>query len=145
LEEFTEFNNCFKSLDLSPEPPRGSKQRKAGAAPAVKKKSAFDFANRSKEEKKVEQAAESLQDLRKAQKEKFKDFQNDPNAKKQEAYRAPPSVAPGTQAQDGSWGGWFGNMFGGGSSSGSSSQQKPERRGPNIKGVGDLPKPVRRG
>mmetsp|Transcript_4558 Transcript_4558/g.7409 ORF Transcript_4558/g.7409 Transcript_4558/m.7409 type:complete len:317 (-) Transcript_4558:24-974(-) len=109
------------------------------------KPTAFDFQDRGKKEREKEQAQKSLQDLRAMQKEKFKDFKSDPNAPLQEAYKAPPSVA-GNATTDSSWGGWFGGMFGGGSSSsGSKKTEKPERRGPNIKGVGDLPKPVRRG
>lgn len=122
--------------------------------PAVKKqpvKSAFDFESRAKQVERHENAAGSLAELRQQQRSKFQDFKSDPNAKTQEAYQRPPSVADGGEVKKG-WGDWMGGMFGG-SSSGSSSgarggrQQPPnERRGPNVKGMGDLPKPpVRRG
>jgi hypothetical protein len=119
-------------------------QTENASAKKTAKPTAFDFQDRHKKEQERAKADENLQDIRKLQKDKFKDFQADPNAKKQEAYKAPPAVAGNAKADD-SWGGWFGGMFGGGSSSGGSTQQKPERRGPNIKGVGDLPKPVQRG
>lgn len=116
------------------------------AAAAAKKNKPTDiraFQNRGKKEEEKNRAAMTLEEIRREQKSKYKDFENDPNAKKQEAYKQPPSVAGGAKAEEG-WGGWFGGMFGGGSSStGSSSKprQQPERRGPNIKGVADLPKP----
>jgi hypothetical protein len=138
-----------------PAPPPAAPDAKANGYPsatsdaaAAKKKAngtAFGFSNRGKQEQERNAAANTLQEMRKAQKDKFKEFQSDPNAKNHEAYKAPPSVAPGAQ-EDQSWGGFFGGMFGGGSSSsGQSKPDKPERRGPRIKGVADLPKPVQRG
>jgi hypothetical protein len=109
------------------------------------KPTAFDFKDRGKAEQEKNRAASSLEEMRKAQKDKFKEFQSDPNAKNQQAYKAPPSTVGG-KADDG-WGGWFGGMFGGGSSSNGSSgpsskpQDRRDRPGPRIKGVADLPKP----
>jgi hypothetical protein len=138
-------NPMFAAQAQSP----GGYPAAADDAPAAKKKtagqSAFDFKDRSKVEQEKKAAEQNLQDIRKAQKDKFKDWQADPNAKQQEAYKQPPSVAAGAAKADDSWGGWIGGMFGGGSSSNGSSSSKPEKRGPNIKGVSDLPKPVRRG
>jgi len=117
----------------------------AADAAAKKKGSVRDFESRVSKEKARDAAANNLEEMRKLQKDKFKDFQADPNAKQQEAYKAPPSVAAGAK-EDSSWGGWFGGMFGGGSSSTQPSRpQDRDRRGPRIKGVADLPKPVQRG
>lgn len=104
---------------------------------------AFDFQDRGKKEQEKNKAAMSLEEMRRAQKEKFKDWKSDPNAKEQEAYKMPPSVAGGAKVEDNN-SGWFGGLFGGGwggSSSGSKPTQKPQDRKPNIKGVADLPKP----
>jgi len=137
----------------------GDTVEKVAKAPAVdpdaaaKKqpiKSAFDFENRAQRVERQQNAEGSLAELRQQQRNKFQDFKTDPNAKNQEAYQRPPSVANGGNTQQ-SWGDWMGGMFGGGSSGSSSGsrggrQQPPnERRGPNIKGIGDLPKPIRRG
>lgn len=131
--------------------PSPSAESDASAADAKKKpaKSAFDFESRAKQQEKAQKATDGLQDLRQLQREKFKDFKSDPNAQQQEAYQRPASVAAGGQAQQG-WGDWLSGMFGGGSSSSGGggnggSGGRPERRGPNVKGIGDLPKPVRRG
>jgi len=121
------------------------------SSPDAKKKppvkSAFDFENRGKKEQQQNKAVESLEDLRRAQKEKFKDFQSDPDARKAAAYQAPPSVAPGGKA-DQSWGDWFGGMFGGsssGSSGGGGGGRPSDDRKPKMKTINDLPKPVQRG
>jgi len=116
------------------------------AADAKQKKSAFDFQNRSKGEAKEKAAASSLEDLRAAQKAKFQEFQEDPNAKQQEAYKAPPSIAAGGKT-DAGWGDWLGGMFGGGSSSSGSkpSSSNKDRPKPQMKTINDLPKPVQRG
>jgi hypothetical protein len=130
----------------TPPPVAAANGYTASTTEAAKKKAptAFDFQDRGKKEREKEQASQGLADIRALQKEKFKDFKADPNAPLQEAYKAPPSVA-GNATTDSS-GGWFGGWFGGGGGgSSSNSSSKPERRGPNIKGVGDLPKPVRRG
>lgn len=124
----------------------------AAVEPDAKKKpvkSAFDFISRSAQEQKKAAADESLEAMRAAQKAKFKEFQNDPNAKQQEAYKAPPSIAPGGK-ESSNWGSWLGGMFGGGSSSsgsggGGGGNNKGDRPGPKIKGISDLPKPVQKG
>merc|ERR1712190_635096 len=107
--------------------------------------------NRSKKAEDGKKAELSLQELRQQQKEKYKAFESDPNAKQQEAYQRPASIADGGKSDQGG-GGWFGGLFGGGSSSSGGGGgryggrgDKPERRGPNIKTIGDLPKPVQRG
>lgn len=112
-------------------------------------KTAFDFENRRAKEEQRSHAAESLEDLRRAQKEKFKEFQSDPNAREADVYKQPASVA-GNGKVDQSWGSWLGGMFGGsssGSSGGGGGGGRPsnDRPGPRIKGIGDLPKPVQRG
>lgn len=109
----------------------------------TKPKSSFDFAPREKpHEEKRKEAEMSLQELRALQKEKFKDFQADPDAKNGEAYKRPPGVA--TQEP-----GWFDWMWGGGSSSssggGGGGGQPPQPSGPRMKTMRDLPKPVKRG
>mmetsp|Transcript_26246 Transcript_26246/g.48037 ORF Transcript_26246/g.48037 Transcript_26246/m.48037 type:complete len:330 (-) Transcript_26246:42-1031(-) len=125
----------------------------AKASPDAKKKapeSAFVFKNASVKEKEKQQAALSLEEMRRQQKAKFKEFQSDPDAKKAEAYQRPASVANGGKAKEG-WGDWMGSWFGGGNSSsgsGGSGRPRPQDRkggGANIKTVGDLPKPVQRG
>jgi len=123
----------------------------AGGYPAAstadaKKKStgntSFDFKNRNQAEQEKIKGEQSLEAIRKAQKDKFKDWQSDPNAPKQQALKLDPSVsAPTAKAEDN---GWFGGWFGGSSSSGNT-KPAPERRNPRIKGVADLPKPVQRG
>lgn len=122
-----------------------------GTADAKKKpqKSAHDFELRSKKQDETTKAKGSLEELRQQQKNKYKAFENDPNAKNQEAYQRPASVAGGGKSEQG-WGDWFGGVFGGGSNSGSSggggnkpSDDRP--RGPRVKTIADLPKPVQRG
>lgn len=118
---------------------------KKPAAPAVPK-SAFDFQNRAAQEAKQNSAGSSLQELRAAQRDKYKDFQADPTARQSEAYQRPPAVAAGGKVEQG-WGEWVGSMFGGGSSSGGGGGGggSNERRGPRMKTINDLPKPVQRG
>eukprot|EP00927_Polykrikos_kofoidii_P008907 TRINITY_DN13712_c0_g1_i1.p1 TRINITY_DN13712_c0_g1~~TRINITY_DN13712_c0_g1_i1.p1 ORF type:complete len:320 (-),score=77.67 TRINITY_DN13712_c0_g1_i1:223-1182(-) len=112
-------------------------------------KSAFDFDSRSKKEAHVNAQAQAAQDLRSLQKEKYNAFKEDPSASKSEAYKAPPSVAPGGKDES-----WFGGLFsgwGGGSSSASGSGgggyggNRDDRKGPRMKTINDLPKPVQRG
>jgi len=119
----------------------------------VKKKpvrSAFDFESRSKQEQQHQKAVDGLEELRQKQREKFKDFQKDPAARQTEAYQRPAAIAHGGQVEQG-WGGWLSGLFGssssgsGGGGSGGRRQNQNERPGPQIKGIGDLPKPVRRG
>lgn len=128
--------------------PSTSAETDSSGADAKKKpvKTAFDFESRSTQKEQAQKAAGGLQDLRQMQKEKFQDFKNDPKAQQSEAYQRPASVASGGQAQQG-WGDWVSGWFGG-SSSGSGNGGGgggQERKGPNVKGIGDLPKPVRRG
>lgn len=125
----------------------GSSPQDSGAKKPVK--SAFDFENRRAKEEQRNQATESLEEMRRRQKEKFAEFQADPNARNADVYKQPPSVAAGGKTEQ-SWGDWFGGMFGGGSSGsgGSSKPSRPsnnDRPGPRVKGIGDLPKPVQRG
>merc|ERR1712232_48440 len=128
------------------------KQDDHGGPDAKKKpqKSAFDFESRAKKQDEATKATESLADLRAQQKAKYQAFEADPNAKKQEAYQRPASVADGGKNEQG-WGDWFGGMFGGGGSSsgngrgGGGGNNRPQDRGgggPRIKTVADLPKPV---
>lgn len=127
-----------------------SQQESVSDGPKTPIKSAFDFENRRAKEDHRSQAAESLEDLRRAQKEKFKEFQSDPHAREADVYKQPASVAGGGKAADQGWGGWLGGMFGGSSSGSSGSgggggRPGNDRPGPRIKGIGDLPKPVQRG
>lgn len=122
-----------------------------GAVDGSKKpiKSAFDFENRRAKEEQRSKGADSLEDLRRAQKEKYQEFQDDPNAREADVYKQPASVA-GNGKVDQGWGGWLGGMFGGsssGSSGGGGGGGRPsnDRPGPRIKGMGDLPKPPPRG
>jgi len=83
------------------------------AAKGDKKESAFDFKRREDPEKKRQEQETSLADIRALQKQKFKDFQADPDAKKSEAYQKPPTIGPGGSEEKG----WFDWMWGGSSSS----------------------------
>jgi len=119
----------------------------SGKAPAAKpdKKSAFEFQSRAKQEAEKANAANSLEELRRQQREKFKEFEADPNARQAAVYQQPPAVAPGGKV-DGSWGDWFGSFFSGGSSGSSGNNGGgDERKGPRMKTINDLPKPVQRG
>lgn len=117
---------------------------------ASRPKSAFDFERRGKVEEQKKDGELSLQDLRAMQREKFKEFQTDPNARRTEAYQRPPSVADGGSAEAG-WFDWMWGSGGGGSSSGGggggggSDRRKPAPGGPRMKTMKDLPPPVRRG
>jgi len=64
-----------------------------------KPKSAFDFEKRTDVADKAKKEEISLAEIRKQQKEKYKEFQNDPNAKKAEAYQRPASVANGAKQE----------------------------------------------
>lgn len=124
-------------------------QADAGHPDAKKQpaKSAFDFKSRSKEEQQQQNAANSLEEIRKQQREKFKQFEADPDARKAAAYQQPASVAKGGKAEQG-WGDWFGSMFGGGggsSSGGGGGGGGANDRKPQMKTINDLPKPVKRG
>lgn len=104
-------------------------------------KSEFDFKRREDPEKKRQEGEMSLQDIRALQKQKFKDFQADPNAQNSEIYKRPAAVAPGAKKEQ-SWGEW---MFGSSSSSsdggGGGGGGGGERKGPRVKTIADLPKP----
>merc|ERR1712087_263628 len=102
----------------------------------VKKESAFEFQSRAKKEAEANAAVSATNDLRALQKEKYKQFQQDPTASQQEAYQAPPSVAPGGKTNDS----WFGSWFGGsGSSSGGGSNSRPsdDKPKPRMKTIND--------
>lgn len=112
------------------------------AKPAVPK-SAGTFERREDGEQKRKEANMSLQELRALQKEKFKEFKEDPNAGKSDAYKRPASTANGAQEA-----GWFDWMWGGSSSNDDSrgpggGGQRPRPTGARVKTVSDLPKPVR--
>eukprot|EP00747_Dinoflagellata_sp_TGD_P165690 gnl/TRDRNA2_/TRDRNA2_187334_c0_seq1.p1 gnl/TRDRNA2_/TRDRNA2_187334_c0~~gnl/TRDRNA2_/TRDRNA2_187334_c0_seq1.p1 ORF type:complete len:299 (-),score=110.76 gnl/TRDRNA2_/TRDRNA2_187334_c0_seq1:117-1013(-) len=116
------------------------------AEPEDRKKplqSAFNFESRAKKEEEKQKAVQGAQDLRALQKEKYKEFQANPDAKKSEAYQAPPSVANGGKEEKG----WFSDWFGGGSSSNNDKPKPPPPGGggARVKGLSDLPKPVQRG
>lgn len=139
-------HNGASTSDGSSAAPQVAASADAKKAPV---KSAFDFESRAAREQKSNEAAGSLEEMRRAQKEKYNKFADDPDAAKGEAYQRPPSVAAGGTS-DQSWGGWaaggFG-MFGGGSSSsgGGAPQDKPDRPKGGFKTISDLPKPVQRG
>mmetsp|Transcript_595 Transcript_595/g.1487 ORF Transcript_595/g.1487 Transcript_595/m.1487 type:complete len:349 (-) Transcript_595:48-1094(-) len=118
-------------------------------APAAKPprapKSAFDFERREHPEEKPSGEC-SLSELRALQKQKFKEFQADPDAYKTEAYQRPASSAPGVKEEQG----WWDWMFGGSSSSGSGGGgggggPAPDRPKPQMKTIRDLPAAPRRG
>eukprot|EP00746_Dinoflagellata_sp_MGD_P141483 gnl/MRDRNA2_/MRDRNA2_74582_c0_seq4.p1 gnl/MRDRNA2_/MRDRNA2_74582_c0~~gnl/MRDRNA2_/MRDRNA2_74582_c0_seq4.p1 ORF type:complete len:306 (+),score=97.22 gnl/MRDRNA2_/MRDRNA2_74582_c0_seq4:129-1046(+) len=127
----------------------------AAAAPAVTTeaapkgapiKSANNFERKGDAAAAAKQGADDLNDLRNLRKQQYKDFENDPNARKGEAYQRPASTSNGSAS---SGGGWFDGWFGSGSSS---SNNKPQGGGggerdrkPRMKTINDLPKPVRRG
>lgn len=121
----------------------------AAAARQRTPKSAFDFERREDREKARKGGESSLQELRALQKEKFKEFQADPGAKKNEAYQRPPSVANGAAPEAGwfdwLWGGDGGSSGSGGGGGGGNGRRGPPPGGPRVKTVADLPKPVRRG
>jgi len=118
---------------------------------AARPKSAFDFERRGKAEEQRKEGELSLQDLRALQKEKFKEFQSDPNARRTEAYQRPPSTADG--ASEAGWFDWLWGSGGGSSSSGGGGggggggnrRNQPPPGGPRMKTMKDLPAPIRRG
>lgn len=120
------------------------------ASGAARPKSAFDFERRGNIEEAKKEGELSLQDIRALQREKFKEFQADPNARRTEAYHRPPSVADGASAEAG-WFDWLWGSGGGGSSSGGGGggggnrRDRPAPGGPRMKTMKDLPPPVRRG
>jgi len=134
--------------DAAPAAAPAPAQAAAGQADSKKPvKSAFDFESRQKRDQQHQQAESSLEELRRQQREKFKQFEADPTARQAAAYQQPASVSAGGKAEQ-SWGDWFGGMFGGsssGSGGGGGSRPSNERRGPNMKTINDLPKPVQRG
>lgn len=117
-----------------------------------KVQSAFQFESRAKKEDAVNKAAEVVNDVRELQKQKYKSFKQDPNAyDNQQGFFS-------TGGGDGNSGGGNNNSsssswwdptswFSGGGNSGPppNSGGRPERRGPRIKTMGDMPKPIRRG
>lgn len=134
----------------TPSPPKaGVEAPEAPAAPAPKsekKESAFDFKRREDPEKKRQEQENSLADIRALQKQKFKEHQADPDAKKSEAYQRPPTIAPGGSEEKG----WFDWMWGGSSSSssgggGGGGGGGGYDRKPRMKTVKDLPPPPKRG
>jgi hypothetical protein len=114
-------------------------------APKSQQKSAFDFERKTDAAQVAKQNVTNVDDLRELRKQQYKDFSKDPNAWKGEQYQKPASTINGSGS---SGGGWFDGWFGSGSSS---SNNKPqgggggERKGPRMKTLNDLPKPVRRG
>lgn len=114
--------------------------------PAKPTKSAFDFESKTKKQDEHKQAEQSVQDLRELQKQKYKQFEADPNARKGAEYQRPASTVNGQEK--GWWDSWFGS--GGSSSNSSSGNNKkpppaPPPGGPRMKTMNDLPKPVQRG
>lgn len=133
----------------APAPPAPAPSAPVSGAPKGEKKvqeSAFDFKRREDPAKKRQEQEMSLADIRAMQKQKFKDFQADPNAKSSEAYKRPAAIAPGGSEEKG----WFDWMWGGSSSSGGygggggGKPDKPDRQGPKMKTIKDLPPPPRR-
>lgn len=126
-------------LSLEDKTPTASAQQKP--------KSAYDFQRRENKEQQRKEADMTLQELRALQKDKYKEFQADPTAKKGEAYQRPPSAVDGGEEP-----GWFDWLWGSSSSSGGgggggggggSNGRGPQ--GPRMKTIRDLPAPVRRG
>ena len=115
----------------------------SGASPSRSRQNASETA--------FQKAEREADEMRRVQKERYKRFQQDPDARNSEAYKRPASVANGAKVTDDfSW--WnpltWGSGWGGGDdgSSGSGGGPRPngggERRsGPRIKTVADLPKP----
>eukprot|EP00931_Biecheleriopsis_adriatica_P026274 TRINITY_DN16000_c0_g1_i1.p1 TRINITY_DN16000_c0_g1~~TRINITY_DN16000_c0_g1_i1.p1 ORF type:complete len:351 (+),score=90.14 TRINITY_DN16000_c0_g1_i1:63-1055(+) len=117
----------------------------AAATPKTEKKpvSEFDFKRREDVEKKRQEQDMSLTDLRSLQKQKYKEFQEDPNARNSEAYQRPASVAGGKKEEgwfDWMWGGASSSSSGGGGGGGGGNDRKPR-----MKTMKDLPPPPRRG
>jgi len=132
--------HCPAAVPAPPTVPKG----------ASSKPTAYNFERREKKEETRQNAQLSLQELRAMQKEKYQEFQSDPNAKQSAAYSQPASVSNGGQEA-----GWFDWLWGGGSSSsggggggsggGGGGRGSGGDRKPRIRGVGDLPQPIRRG
>merc|ERR1712194_74245 len=106
-----------------------------------KPKSAFDFQSASKAEAEKQAALKQQDDLKSLHKAKYEKFKADPNAGSSAAYRQPPSVAPNGQAPDDSGSQWW-NPFswGSGPNMGGGGNDKPDRQGPRMKSINDLPK-----
>lgn len=122
-------------------------QATAQAGGATKPKSAFDFENRAKVEARKEEGEMSLQELRQLQKDKFKEFQADPNAHQSDAYHRPPSG--GAQEEPGwfdwLWGSSSSSTGGGGGGGGGGGHRRDPPPGPRMKTINDLPKSAPRG
>jgi len=109
--------------------------------------SAFDFKRKVDADKLRKEGEGTLQDLRAMQREKYKQFEQDPNAKNSAAYQKPASVAAG--GKQGGGDGWFDWMWnssssgggGGGGSSGGGPDKGSQK--PRMRTVADLP-PTRR-
>lgn len=117
----------------------------AAQAKAATAKSAGAFERREDKEQKRKEADMSLQDLRALQKEKFKEFKDDPNAGKGAAYQRPASTTNGSQEAgwfDWMWGGSSSNSSGNGGGGGGGRPRQPPP-GPRMKTISDLPKPCR--
>uniref|UniRef100_A0A7S1AGM0 UBA domain-containing protein n=1 Tax=Noctiluca scintillans TaxID=2966 RepID=A0A7S1AGM0_NOCSC len=102
--------------------------------------SAFDFKRKSDGEQVRKEGELTLQDIRALRKEKYMQFQADPNAKNSAAYQKPASVAAG--GKQGGGDGWFDWMWnssssGGGGSSGGGSDKGNQK--PRMRTVADLP------
>jgi len=135
----------------SPTPSQTSTPTPTSTDGASQKKpdSAFDFKRRGDAETKKKEGEMSLQDLRALQKEKFKKFEADPNAKDSEIYKRPAATGPGVK-QEQSWYDWMtgasssssggGGGGGGGGYGGGGRDNKPR-----MKTLRDLPPPVRQG
>jgi len=117
-------------------PPKSSPRKPA--------KSAFDFERRVDPRKQEQKVKAEEEDIRALRRQQFEKFQKDPNAAKSDVYQQPPSIAPG--GKTGGWfsgGSWFGSSDGDKKDKKKKDKKDDRRGGPNIRGVGDLPKPPR--
>lgn len=114
-----------------------------------KVKSAFQFESRAKKEEAVENSKADANDIRAIQKAKYANFKQDPNAfQNQQGFHSGGSNTTTNNNNGSSSSSWWDptTWFSGGSNPPPDPRGGGnERRGPRIKTMGDMPKPVRRG
>lgn len=115
-----------------------------------KVKSAFQFESRAKKEDTLEKSKGDANDIRALQKAKYQNFKQDPNAYNNQTgfYSGGSSTTTQNNNNGGSSSSWWDptSWFGGGSNPPPPPRGGGnERRGPRVKTMSDMPKPVRRG
>ncbi|KAF4655476.1 hypothetical protein FOL47_009413 [Perkinsus chesapeaki] len=144
----TTSSGTTRSTSSSESPERSKEDGLRPTSSGKTKRTAFDFESRQARVDREQRAQNQLTQLREEQKRRYEEASADPSTFNTAAYRKPPSIAPGGRTEGSSWTSWI-PFFGGSSSSRDDDhnrrggQQQPGR--PNVKGIGDLPKPPRGG